>query len=130
MSKILIIDDNDSFRKMLTEMLRRAGHEILEAENGIIGIDLFNKYPVELVITDMYMPKISGQDVIIELRNNYPKVKIIAISGGGDSGSLKYLKNTQNFGADKYLSKPFTMKELLETVSAVMQIKISKTMNH
>ncbi|MCK5672225.1 MAG: response regulator [Spirochaetales bacterium] len=121
MPKILLIDDNDSFRKMLAEMLIRAGHEILEAENGIIGIDLFNKNPGELVITDMYMPKKNGQEVIIELRKNYPNVKIIAISGGGDRGSMEFLKDTRNLGADKYLSKPFTMKKLLETVGTLLQ---------
>ncbi len=121
MASILIIDDNDSFRKMLTEMLKRAGHNVSEADNGIIGVELYINDPTKLVITDIYMPEMNGQEVIIKLRKTYPEVKIIAISGGGNSGSLKYLSGTRNLGADKYLSKPFTMKELLETVNRVLQ---------
>jgi CheY-like chemotaxis protein len=120
LARILIIDDNDSFREMLTEMLRRAGHDVLEAVNGKIGVEQYNKNPFELVITDIYMPKMGGREVIIKLRQNHPDVKIIAISGGGDDGSLKYLKGTQELGADEYLIKPFTMKALLETTAKLI----------
>ena len=121
MARILIIDDNDSFREMLAEMLVRAGHEVSEAVNGKIGMELYYKNPSELVITDIYMPRMGGREVIIKLRQNHPDVKIIAISGGGDGGSLKYLQNTQNLGADEYLLKPFTMKELLEATANLIK---------
>lgn len=120
MPKILIIDDNDSFRKMLADMLKRAGYEISEAVNGDMGIESYIKNPTDLVITDIFMPKKSGQEVIMELKQKYPHLKIIAISGGGDNGSLEFLKDTQNMGADNYLSKPFKMKELFETVNKVI----------
>ena len=121
LAEVLIIDDNDSFRKMLAEMLKRAGHIVSEASNGKIGVEIYNKKPSGLVITDIYMPEKDGQEVIMELRQTYPDVKIIAISGGGDNGSIQFLKGTQKLGADRYLRKPFTMKELLETVNMVMK---------
>ena len=120
MVRVLIIDDNDSFRKMLAEMLMRAGYEISEAVNGKIGVELYYKDPTELVITDIYMPEKDGREVIIELRQSYPDVKIIAISGGGKNSNTDYLSIAKNLGAQQIFSKPLEHKKFLDSVKTIL----------
>ena len=120
MSRILIIDDEELVRYALRAVLESADHDVIEAENGMKGIELCNAHPVDLVITDIIMPEKEGVETIIELRRAFPDVKIIAISGGGRSGGVSYLKLAQGFGADQIMPKPFGMDEMLSTVQRVL----------
>ena len=78
---ILIIDDDETLREMLREVLTRSGHHVLSAENGELGIKLIEIHSVDLVITDIYMPHTDGLEVTIKLRETHPEIKIIVISG-------------------------------------------------
>ena len=82
MKRLLVIDDDDQMRQMLKQMLERAGYEIIDAPDGQTGIELYRQNPTDLIITDLIMPQKDGMETIIELKRDFPNVKIIAISGG------------------------------------------------
>lgn len=121
MAKILIIDDDEQIRAMLRQMLEREEHEVKNASNGNEGIKLYREDPVDLVITDLIMPEKEGIETIMELKEDYPNVKILAISGGGFLGHKTYLMNAKKLGALSTMSKPLNHKELLETVDKLLR---------
>ncbi len=116
MAKILIIDDDVQFRKMLSQVLKRAGYEISEAEDGNEGTRIYETEPIDLVITDLIMPKKEGIETISELKKKYPDIKIIAISGGGRVGPESYLTFAEKLGALYTFSKPLDRDKVLEAV--------------
>ncbi len=120
MAKIMIIDDDDQFRKMLRQTLIKAGYEVMEASNGGEGIKNFSKEPTDLIITDIVMPDKEGIETIMEIRQISPTVKIIAVSGGGRIGSDSYLDLARKLGAEKTFSKPVDRKEVLETIKEIL----------
>ena len=120
MIRILIIDDEPQIRKMLKQMVERAGYEAIVAENGKEGLKRNHENPADLVITDIFMPDKEGIETIMELRNDYPDIKIIAISGGGCKGQMNYLKVAKSLGATRTLNKPIQRAKLLETIREVL----------
>jgi CheY-like chemotaxis protein len=117
---ILVIDDDDQLRGMLREMLEHAGYEVADAPNGKEGIRLYRENPADLVITDIIMPEKEGIETIMDLRREFPEVKIIAMSGGGTIEAEKYLRMAKGLGAVRTLTKPIERKELLEAVREVI----------
>lgn len=113
MSRILLIDDDDILRETLRDALIHAGYEITEAKDGEEGVNAYRQDPHDLVLTDLFMPKKDGIDMIFELTQQFPDVKIIAISGGGQWGSLIFLEHVKLFGAIKTFTKPVNLKELI-----------------
>jgi len=120
MAEILIIDDEDQIRSLIREVLEAAGHEITEAPNGLVGIRLFKRSPARLVITNIFMPEKEGIETITELRNDYPDLPILAISGGGSSGGIDVLETAEAFGANATLTKPFDLPSLTGTVEKLL----------
>jgi len=105
---------------MLRQMLERAGYEVFDATDGNEGINICRQYPVKLVITDILMPEKDGIETIAELQQEYPGIKIIAMSGGGRITPEKYLGSAEKFGALRTLTKPFTMDEVLRAVKELI----------
>ena len=120
MRRILIIDDDDEFRHILRKTLERAGYEITEAADGREGMKLFREAPTELVITDILMPEQDGVETVIELRREFADARIIAISGGGQIDSKKYLKMAERLGVTHTFSKPFKRGELLQAIQELL----------
>jgi len=119
-ASILIIDDDDQFRAMLREMLMTAGFEnISEAVDGREGLARYAERPTDLIITDMVMPEKLGIDIIVEIRKNCPKAKIIAISGGGSFGPEIDLDMAAKLGVHT-LAKPFERQEILKAISELL----------
>jgi CheY-like chemotaxis protein len=121
MASILLVDDDEQFRTMLSESLSQAGYEVNEARDGREGIQSYRDHPCDLIITDLIMPEKEGLETIEEFRRNYPEAKIIAISGGSRHGPFDYLKMAKALGARQVLAKPFTRQEILEAVTQVME---------
>jgi DNA-binding NtrC family response regulator len=113
MATILIIDDEKPIRFALAAMLAGEGHEVLQAENGSRGIAVLEGCPVDVVISDILMPEKEGLETIIELRRRWPDLPVIAISGGGRTGTANYLYLAAQLGATATLDKPFTRAEML-----------------
>ena len=116
MKKVLIIDDDHDFRRMLCSKLKKSGYEVEEAEDGVKGINKFIETPVNLVVTDIIMPEKEGMETILELKKIDPSVKIIVVSGGGRSVPQDYLNIAEYFGAIKSFRKPFNLNEFVNTV--------------
>jgi len=121
MAHILVIDDDPSIRNILYDILREDGHEVSLAENGNRGIELINKIPFDLVITDLIMPEKEGVETIIEIRNSSPGLRIIAVSGGGRISSQDYLSLAEKLGADMTMSKPFTPGQIKSAVDELLK---------
>jgi CheY-like chemotaxis protein len=120
MSSVLVIDDDHEVREMLRKMLERVGYEVVDASNGKEAIKLYRREPKDLIITDLVMPEKEGIETIIELRHDYPDVKIIAISGGGRDGPKNYLNMAASLGAHYTFAKPFDRGELLQAVEELL----------
>ena len=116
MKKVLIIDDDQDFRRMLCSKLKKSGYDVVEAEDGVKGIERFMENAVSLVVTDIIMPEKEGMETILELKKIDPSVKIIVVSGGGRSVPEDYLSIAEYFGAIKSFRKPFNLGEFVKTV--------------
>jgi CheY-like chemotaxis protein len=119
MPRILIIDDDEDVRFMLRESLEGAGYHVQEAPNGAEALKLCRVAPVDLVITDIFMPEKDGLEFIMELRCRNRLLPIIAISGGGElvRGGLHI---APKLGATAILPKPFTPDEILGAVKSAL----------
>lgn len=120
-AKVLIIDDDENFRKILRIMLEKEGLDVVDAENGLEGIRKFHKGEIDLVVTDIIMPEKEGIETIFDLREIQPDLKIIAISGGGHICAEEYLDMANNFGVTRSLSKPFEKDEFIKIVREVLE---------
>ena len=121
MARILIIDDEPQIRSMLTLMLERDGFEVVEAPDGVEGIKVYRQNPADLIITDLIMPNKDGIGMIIDLKKEFPDVKIIAMSGGGLNKPDGYLKGAKKLGASCTLTKPIDREEMLRAVRDILR---------
>jgi CheY-like chemotaxis protein len=124
MAKILLIEDDHKFRAMVRKMLEKGGYnDIEEAPNGSIGLELFRQQSFDLVITDLIMPEKEGIELIMELTKNHPRIKIIAMSGGGKIDPQKYLDLANQLGASRTLAKPFEQPDIIKMVQELLSIQ-------
>jgi len=122
MARILIIDDEEIFRGLLRRMLKQAGYEVLEAPDGTVGVARYRENLPDLVIVDLHMPGKMGIDVIMELRRDFPDVKIIAMSGGGPKGDFDHLSAAKALGAQHTFLKPFNHQKLLAAIKELFPV--------
>ncbi len=122
MAKILIIDDDDQFRRMLCQMMERAGYEVLDAPSGNDGIRLFQENTVDLVVTDIIMPDTEGIETIEKLKEEFPDIRIIAVSGGGRVSPKTYLDAAKIIGAGRSFAKPIDQEEFLKAIRELLAL--------
>ncbi|TXK33807.1 response regulator [Pontibacter qinzhouensis] len=115
MKKILLIEDNQEIRENIAEILSLANYDILEAENGKVGVDLAKREIPDLIICDIMMPQLDGYGVLHMLSGNTATSAIPFIFLTAKSEKEDFRKG-MNLGADDYLIKPFDDLELLDAV--------------
>mgnify|MGYP001337934185 CR=1 FL=1 len=120
MTSILLIEDDKLLREVLATALTQHGYAVAQAEDGEQGVKLFRAGPTDLVITDIVMPNKDGVATIADLRRDYPKLGIIAISGNVPHGRGLYLKIAGGLGATRTLAKPFAHATLLTAINEVL----------
>ncbi|MBL8691332.1 MAG: response regulator [Rhodospirillaceae bacterium] len=120
MARILLIDDDATVRYALKQVLERAGHQVEEANDGMVGIEKYNATHPDIVVTDIIMPNQEGIETIIKLKRMAPEVAIIAMSGGGRTGNRDFLAMAEKLGAARVMPKPFRPRELVEAVKALL----------
>ena len=121
MAKILVIDDEEQMRFLLTRMLTRDGHEVFLAEDGVEGEQTFYQVKPDLVITEIVMPNKDGLEVIMELLKLNSQFPIIAMSGDCSATTANFkLEIAETLGAKYVLLKPFTHEQLLEVVQLAL----------
>ena len=119
--KILIVDDEPNGLYMLEVMLKESGYEVASAANGVEALEKLNAEDFDLIITDLIMPEKEGLEAIMELRRDFPDVKIIAMSGGGQLDPVEYLSIAKSFGVQYTFTKPIERKELLNAVRELLK---------
>jgi CheY-like chemotaxis protein len=122
MARILVIDDEDDSRALVSQALESDGHEVIPATDGAQGLALQRQRPADLVITDIFMPEPDGLETIHALKKDFPGLKVIAMSGGGRaSGALDSVRTTVSaLGINAFLRKPFDFATLLQSVRQVL----------
>jgi len=120
MARIIVIDDQEPIRRIVRRALEQEGHEVLDASEGEMGMQLLERHTADVVITDIFMP---GQDGILtlrQIRKQFPAVKVIVISGGDSTGLLDLRHDAELLGAVKSLQKPFNAREIMDVVRSVL----------
>jgi DNA-binding NtrC family response regulator len=113
---ILIVDDEEIIRDFLSEVLE--DYDITLARDGDEAIERLKERTFDLIITDLRMPKVPGQEVVRAARQLRPSAKVIVISG---YSSLHTVSQSVSHGACAFLSKPFSIKELMQTVATALE---------
>jgi CheY-like chemotaxis protein len=119
--RIMVVDDDASIRRTLQILLSKAGYEVIQAADGSEAVRLWRDRGGDLVITDLHMPEKDGIQTIIELLSHSPGVRIIAMSGGGQTKRLDLLGNVALLGSVLTIEKPFTLSEMMTMVSRALK---------
>src|SRR5690625_2862335 len=117
MTRILVVEDEESYRAPLTYQLKKEGYEVISATTGDEGLDIFRRSGADLVLLDLMLPGMSGTDVCREIRRE-SSVPIIMVTAK-DSEIDKVLG--LEFGADDYVTKPYSSRELIARIRAVLR---------
>ncbi len=116
MSKILLIEDMPHVRRAISTLLRKEGHEVVEASDGQDGLRQFSEDRFDLVITDILMPDTDGTEVVLALKRQASPPPVIAMSGGGGGVPANAALTLAQETADIALTKPFENGELLDAI--------------
>jgi DNA-binding response OmpR family regulator len=116
MARVLLIDDNDDFRKLALLWFQIHGIEAEGAANGEQGLELQRAKPADVVITDIFMPEKEGIETIQELRREFPQAKIIAMTGRAPLTDYDVFQVARQVGAAKTFKKPFKLDDLVAAV--------------
>jgi YesN/AraC family two-component response regulator len=117
MANVLLVEDEPLVLETLSSAIKSSGHTVVTASNGVLGLKRFAEQQFDLVVTDIIMPDKEGIEMILEMRRQKPDAKIVAISGGGRTGNVEFLKMAESFGAMATLKKPIRLAELLKVLS-------------
>ncbi len=120
MTKILVIEDEQHMRLNILEMLEYEGFETIGAENGHIGVQLAKEHLPDLILCDVVMPELNGYGVLAELHRD-PLTATIPFIFLTAQATMDNLREGMNLGADDYLTKPFTIDELLATIQTRLE---------
>jgi DNA-binding response OmpR family regulator len=115
--RILVVDDEVRYQRLLDANLRTDGYEVVSASDGVEAIEIFSSQPIDLILLDVMMPKLNGFETCQRIRE-YSNVPIIMLTAKGDE---KDRVRGLDLGADDYLTKPFSATELLARVRAVLR---------
>ena len=122
MARILVIEDDDSIRKLIEKFMTIDGHEVETAENGAVGLKMIGSRQYDLLITDIVMPEQDGIGVLMELRAQSSKLKTIVITGGSLKLQVDDLMLTAKaMKADKVLKKPLDFEKLSSVVTELLK---------
>ncbi len=112
---ILIVEDEKDLQTYLKESLSDNGFLTQTASDGIRALNMIKQSPPDLVLLDLGLPNMSGESVCLEIRRRHPQLKVIILSARNDTSDI--VKGL-NLGADDYITKPFTLEELMARVNA------------
>ena len=120
MASVMVIDDDAAVRGVITKMLERDGHTVTPIEDGKRALRIFAGEPVDLVISDVYMPETDGIEFLMRLREAFPETRIIMMSGGGVVPMDEVLEASTLLGAVGSLQKPIEMAQLRAAVEEAL----------
>lgn len=112
---ILIIDDDTSILDVLAIAFRLQGYKVFTAENGTAGLDIFDKEKIDIVLTDIRMPGLSGEELATRIRKESPHTKLAMMTGGDSEIGSNLIKTGT---ADHFFLKPFSLRHVCKTLSS------------
>jgi CheY-like chemotaxis protein len=118
--QVVVIDDDFDHNVFITTLLVRAGYAVASFHDGMAAMEHIRNVRPSLVITDIFMPKMDGFEVLRHLRALYPLVPIIAMSGNISGQAGLYLESMRMLGAERTFRKPVSGFELLSAISALL----------
>jgi DNA-binding response OmpR family regulator len=116
-ANILIVDDEAEIRAEIAEYLSRKGLSVFEAKDGSDALQQFRRAEVDLLVTDAKMPKFGGLELLMAVRNEWPELPVIVISGHYVPEDQKAMENA---GASIYMTKPLSIKNLHANIVALL----------
>lgn len=120
----MVVEDEPAIRRGVSDALRLSGYEVMEAVDGAAGLTEASSAGVDLVLLDLLLPKRSGLEVLAELRRAWPNRPVIILTARGtEDDRVRGLK----MGADDYVVKPFSARELIARVEAVLRRTLKPT---
>ncbi len=126
-TKILIADDQEALRSLLSRMLQREGFEPIEADDGERAIELYRSLSPALVISDIVMPKMDGLTLLTEIKKIDPSTAVILMTGHGNEEIL--LKALQG-GATNFFKKPFNVRGLIREIHKIFRYRVEEVKNY
>jgi CheY-like chemotaxis protein len=125
MQQVFVIDDDVDVRDAIKRVLERAGYAVRTCADAVQALQELNRQPAHVVITDIIMPKVNGVEAIRSLVNDFPSIRVIAISGGGNFGIDSYKPNAITTtaylaAAHLVLTKPFESADLVRAIEKVL----------
>lgn len=117
--RVLIVDDQESMREMLADLLDMMGHEPESVEGASQALVRLQTTDIDLVITDLNMPEMDGMELMKRIKEKTPKMPVIVITGYGTFHTEKQVLSN---GADGYIPKPCTINRVQETVNAALGV--------
>lgn len=116
---ILIVDDSDELTNVIADFLSMYGHHVYTARDGIDALSCLEREPVDIVVSDIHMPRMDGYTLMTEIRNRYPRTPIILITGFSVSEAKKMAFEK---GANAFVAKPFHLKDLKGVIDSVTSL--------
>ncbi len=113
---ILVVDDEQMMRDLLQKILSRDGYSVSTAEDGEAALKMLESVSVDIVISDIKMPRLNGFELLRIVKREYPRIAMIMMTAYGDSYTVK---DALLLGADEYVSKPFKSHEISLIVERV-----------
>lgn len=121
-SKILIVDDDDDFRGLLSDVFSQAGYEVTAVNNAYKALETFSENAFDAVVTDHNMPEMTGEDLIKNIRESEPDIPIILVSGYLNQDLIQNLKNVNT----EIFHKPLNVISLLRKTEEKLSIASNK----
>lgn len=119
-ARILVVDDDSVSRAILREILEKEGLQVVEATNSDEGIQTYKAEPIDVVVTDLFMPEKGGLDVIGKVREFDPDARLIVVSGIDLREKFDIFRLAEQLGAMSTLQKPVKPEVLIESVRAAL----------
>jgi DNA-binding NtrC family response regulator len=116
-NKILVVDDEDALRTVLSGELVSEGYDVRTASDGDEAISSIQKEPFDLILLDIKMPRINGFEVLKFVKEKHPRTKVVMLTGFAD---LKNAIESKKLGAEDFVSKPYDLVDLLTTIERVL----------
>lgn len=116
-NKILAVDDDRTLLQLLSNELSNEGYDVARAYDGTEALEALKKQQFDLVILDIQMPKMNGLDTLKQIKEKYPKTKVIMLTAYADIANAL---ESKRLGADGFIDKPYDLIELLTTINRTL----------
>ncbi|MDZ4859668.1 MAG: response regulator [Candidatus Hydrogenedentes bacterium] len=121
MARVLLVDDNETFRASVRAILEHARYEVIEAGDGREALQKYSEYNPDLIVTDMVMPGMNGMETMLEVWRDFPQARFIAMSGSAQAFNTQFnLECAREFGALFTFTKPLETGPFLKAVEQAL----------